>query len=112
MTITHQLRYEAGTPTKYPIETIVDGYADCKGFSVLAASIMKAANIDVILLLYSNHVNVGVYLPYRPTGLRTGEVVWYEYEGKEYYVAEATGEGMDGGGTDSVESRRIQWRLQ
>ena len=80
---------------KYPIETIVDNFADCDGLSILAASIMKAGGLDVVLLLYKGinptHMNVGVSLEQMPVSHP-----WWiipsgiEYSNKTYWIAEST----------------------
>jgi len=91
--ITHQLSY-AQRLAVYPVETLVDGWGDCDCFSYLAASIMKAGGLDVMLLLYEakEHMNVGVYLTKPPSQARTSSSYFYQYGGKEYYVAETTGD--------------------
>jgi hypothetical protein len=47
---------------------MVDGKADCDGFSVLAATILKASEYQVVLFIYrhANHVNIGVHLETKP----------------------------------------------
>ena len=80
---------------KYPIETIVDNFADCDGLSILAASIMKAGGLDVVLLLYKGinptHMNVGVSLEQMPVSHP-----WWivpsgiDYGNKTYWIAEST----------------------
>jgi rubrerythrin len=89
--ITHQLTYQVDYNLHYPVETLASLYGDCDEFSVLAASIMKSGGLDVVLLTYPNHMNLGVYLPSDPTEVRTGKVTWAPFNGKNYYIAETTG---------------------
>lgn len=87
----HQFTYSAPCDLKYPVETVVDKRGDCDVFSVLAASVMNAGRLDVVLLKYPDHMNLGVYLQHEPSGSRTSTITWYTYDGKRYYVAETTG---------------------
>jgi len=96
--ITRQIPQPQGNvPLKYPVETIIDNIGDCDVFSVLAASLMKARGLDVVLLEYPDHMNLGVYLPYKPSSSRIGQIAWYPYNGRNYYVAETTGGVTEGG---------------
>ena len=80
---------------KYPVETMVDDFADCDGLSILAASLMKAGGLDVVLLLYKGinptHMNLGVSLEQMPVSHP-----WWivpsgiEYDNKTYWIAECT----------------------
>jgi len=92
--LVHQVSYEKSN-AKYPVEAIVDNSGDCDVLSYLAASIMKAGGLDVVLLYYKErfptHMNVGVYLPYKPVYSRWWTTPkGYEYNGKKYWVAECT----------------------
>jgi type II secretory pathway pseudopilin PulG len=69
---------------KYPIETIKDGRGDCEDTSFLMASILKALNLDVILLRYSDHMAMGF-----ASGTCPGD--YYSYKGKTYCFLETTG---------------------
>lgn len=77
---------------KYPIETIVDNKGDCDTVSLLAASILKAGDLDVVLLYYKDaaHMNIGIHLSNTPTSPWWTPPTSYEYNGKEYWVAECT----------------------
>ncbi len=97
LTLVRQIPYMKST-MKYPIEALVENSGDCDVLSVLAASIMKAGGLDVVLLHYKNlnpsHMNVGVYLPYKPVYSSwwlapTG----FEYDNKTYWIAESTSGG-------------------
>ncbi len=90
--LVHQIPYNT-SDVKYPVETLVESSGKCDTLSLLAASIMKAGGLDVVLLYFKgvHHINVGVYLPYEPHGTwwwlpPTG----YEFEGKNYWIAECT----------------------
>jgi len=86
--VVHQIPYEVGN-LKYPVETIVLNSGDCDNLSVLAASLMKAGGLDVVLLLYSDHMNLGVHLPQVPRDSRDGYSC-VNHDGKRFYVAETT----------------------
>ena len=77
---------------KYPIETIVENKGDCDTISLLAASILKAGNLDVVLLYYKDavHMNIGIHLSNTPSSPWWISPTSYEYNGKEYWVAECT----------------------
>jgi len=96
--IVHQIPYVASDPQKYPVETIVENEGDCDLFSFIAASIMKAGGLDVVLLLYETqtHMNVGVHLLNEPKDARS-TVYYYTQDGKQYYVAECTGDDWRNG---------------
>ncbi len=94
--IVHQIPYQK-TSTKFPAETIFENSGDCDTLSLLTASIMKAGNLDVVLLFYEdypvNHMNIGVHLPRDPIYCsRRDNPLYYEYDGKKYFTAETTGE--------------------
>lgn len=84
---------------KYPIETIVDNKGDCDTVSLLAASILKAGELDVVLFYYKEaaHMNIGIHLSDTPSSLWWTPPTSYEYKGKEYWVAECT--------------PKVQWRV-
>jgi len=96
--IVHQIPYQASTPQKYPVETIVENEGDCDLFSFLAASIMMAGGLDVVLLYYEGqgHMNVGVNLSHAPQDARS-TVFYFSYDSERYYVAETTGSDWENG---------------
>jgi type II secretory pathway pseudopilin PulG len=69
---------------KYPIETIKDEKGDCEDTSFLMASILKALNVDMVLLRYSDHMAVGFASSTCP-----GDS--YIYQGKTFCFLETTG---------------------
>jgi hypothetical protein len=94
--IVHQIPYKK-TNIKFPTETIVDNSGDCDTLSLLAASIMKAGELDVVLLFYENspvhHMNVGVHLSdIKADNSAEMKYIYHEYDDKKYYTAETTGE--------------------
>ncbi|UCC58641.1 MAG: Ig-like domain repeat protein [Candidatus Bathyarchaeum sp.] len=94
MEIVHQIPYNK-SKAKYPAETIVENSGDCDGLSLVAASIMKAGDLDVVLFIYPtypvSHMNIGVHLSHEPIYHTRGiEPTNYEYNGKKYYTAETT----------------------
>ncbi len=69
---------------KYPIETIIDQRGDCEDTSFLMASILGALDYDTIILIFSDHVAVGVWCE-SCTG------TYYNYNGRKYFFLETTG---------------------
>jgi hypothetical protein len=96
LALVHQIPY-AVSARKYPVEAIVNTSGDCDVLSFLAASIMKAGSLDVVLLIYrdlsGSHMNVGVYLPYKPLYATEIEPAGFNYNNKIYWVAECTPSG-------------------
>lgn len=95
--IVHQLYYYSPPSgnwyMKYPTETLVEGSGLCAHLSVLAASLLKSAGIDTILIVYQNpeagqsgHMNIGIGLDTEPFP----GAYYVERSGKKYYVAETT----------------------
>jgi hypothetical protein len=93
LTLIQQMSYIV-SDVKYPVETLVDGFGDCDVFSLIAASIMKAGGLDVVLFYYKDltpaHMNVGVYLNSSPSPVWWTTPTCFEYQGKQYWVAECT----------------------
>ena len=75
---------------RYPVETLFDRGGDCEDTSILVAALLSRMGYDVALLvlLDDHHVAVGVSL----SGTYGS---YYEYEGKEYFYLETTGEGWE-----------------
>lgn len=96
--ILHQIPYEVTVPAKYPVETIAENKGDCDLFSFIAASIIKAAEYDVVLLYYESqsHMNIGVKLSHVPYDARE-QAYFVPYNGVNYYVAETTGDDWQNG---------------
>ena len=98
LTMVRQIPYNKSS-VKYPVEAIVENTGDCDVLSLLAASIMKAGGLDVVLFLYKglnpSHMNIGVYLPYKPV-YRSWWItpIGFEYNNKTYWIAEATSLGQ------------------
>jgi hypothetical protein len=90
--IVHQMTYVETVRGKYPAETLVDNQGDCDLFSFVAASIMKAAGLDVVLFYYEEkkHMNVGVHLSKPPEDARES-VYKITNNDIQYYIAECTG---------------------
>ncbi|MCW3982046.1 MAG: Ig-like domain-containing protein, partial [Candidatus Bathyarchaeota archaeon] len=91
--LVHQIPYTVIDDGRYPVETIAENAGDCDVLSYVAASLIKAQNLDVVLLYYEHesHMNVGVSLLTPPGDVRT-QATYVEYNGIRYYVAECTGE--------------------
>jgi hypothetical protein len=86
-----QIPYVEGE-AKYPVETLVENKGDCDTVSLLAASILKAENMDVVLFYYKDaaHMNIGVSLSNKPSSFWWAPPTSYEYHGEEYWMAECT----------------------
>ena len=94
LSLVHQMSYAINGP-QYPVETLANNSGDCVALSLLAASIMQAGGLDVVLIHYigitPGHMNVGVYLPYKPVYHTAGEAPTdFVYNNKTYWTAEAT----------------------
>jgi type II secretory pathway pseudopilin PulG len=85
---------------KYPIETIRDEKGDCEDTSFLMASILKALNVDTILLIYSDHMAVGFAYSECP-----GDS--YAYQGRTYCFLETTNKPDDPRGDFSLWGKYI-----
>lgn len=78
---------------RYPIETLVDEGGDCEDTSVLFSTLIEAdpINIDAVLLILPaddpEHMAAGV------AGASGIHGAYYEYDGRNYYYCETTGEG-------------------
>ncbi len=84
--MTYQFDIEFNSNSEYPkyaIETIVDKRGDCEDTSFLMASILQALNIDTIVLIYSDHVAVGV-------ACDGCSGTYYNHKGRKYYFLETT----------------------
>ncbi|MBU0460882.1 MAG: hypothetical protein KJ771_08825 [Nanoarchaeota archaeon] len=68
---------------KYAIETIVDHKGDCEDTSFLMVAVLKALNIDSVILIYSDHAAVGV-------ACNGCSGTYYNYRGKKFYFLEST----------------------
>ncbi|MBS7643042.1 hypothetical protein KEJ26_00400 [Candidatus Bathyarchaeota archaeon] len=91
----HQFTYKAGQAPKFAIETIVDGTADCDGFSVFVATILYASGYQVALIMYKEeeHMVAGVHLNEVPKKARSDYIYSFTKNGVKYYICEATGQG-------------------
>lgn len=69
---------------KFAIETIIDTKGDCEDTSFLMASILMALNYDVVLLLYSDHMAVGVWC-------NSCSGTFFNHNGRKYFFLETTG---------------------
>jgi len=80
---------------RYPVETLVDGVADCEDSSVLLASILKEMGYDVIIVAFDGHVGIGIaFDDYLLNGAS------FIKEGVKYYYLETVSPGWDIGEID------------
>jgi hypothetical protein len=94
----HQIPYEVVAEPKFPVETLVENQGDCDLLSYIASSLIRAQDLNVVLLHYEaeSHMNIGVSLPNPPSDART-TVTYVDYGGSRYYVAECTGNDWQNG---------------
>lgn len=95
--LVHQICYNITTYTKYPVETLVEGSGDCDNVAILTASILNAKGFDIVVLLVKadggGHAMLGVNIRKPPDDLYSygRKTSWYyEYNGKKYWLIEAT----------------------
>jgi len=70
----------------FPVETLHDGTGDCEDKSFLYSSLMEALGYQTALLLFDDHMAVGVYC--------TNITGWYyAVDGVKYYYSETTTTG-------------------
>ncbi|MCX6760966.1 MAG: hypothetical protein NTZ84_02615, partial [Candidatus Nealsonbacteria bacterium] len=69
---------------KYPVETIMEKNGDCEDTSYLLASIIRAMNIDAVLILLPGHMAVGVWMDCDSPG------TYYKLDDRCYYYIETT----------------------
>jgi hypothetical protein len=92
------IRYYPTTELKYPVETLVEMGGDCDAHSILYATLLKSAGIEVVLLISNeilsdgfHHVAIGVQLENPPEhSLSEFDDLVLTYNGKNYYYAETT----------------------
>jgi len=71
---------------KFPVETLVEETGDCEDMSYLTASIILAMGIDTVLIVFDNHMAVGVWCS-------NCHGTYYELDERQYFYLETTGEG-------------------
>ncbi len=72
----------------FPVETLYEGTGDCEDTSFLYSTLMSALGYETALLIFDDHIAVGVDC--------TGLSGWYyEVDGAKYYYCETTGLGWD-----------------
>ncbi len=84
--ITRQLVYENdSTPFnfKYPLETLVEGSGDCEDLATFLVSLLRAGGIDSVLIIFENHVGVGINIE----GING---YYFKYNKRKYYYIEIT----------------------
>ncbi len=89
--ITKQLIYENDSTAlnfKYPLETLVEGSGDCEDLATFLVSLLKAGGIDAILIIFDNHVGVGI-------NVERTDGYYFKYKGKKYYYYETTNPDFD-----------------
>lgn len=74
---------------RYPIETLVDYGGDCEDTSVLAASFLKEMGYDVVLIVFPEHIGIGI------SGDESIGGHYYPFKEKKYFYLETTGSGWD-----------------
>jgi len=74
---------------KYPVETFFEKNGDCEDTSYLTASIIRAMNIDTVLVLLPGHMAVAVWADCNNSG------TYYKLDDRCYYYIETTGENWN-----------------
>jgi len=74
---------------RFPYETLYDGGGDCEDTAILGAAILNEMNYGVALIIFKDHVGLGVKCSEEVEGHR------YNYEGYDYCYLETTGENWD-----------------
>lgn len=69
---------------KFPIETLYDMNGDCEDTSILLASMLHEMGYKTSLVLFYDHIGVGV------AGLPVPSGDYYEFEGEKYFYIETT----------------------
>jgi hypothetical protein len=75
---------------RFPVETLHDHTGDCEDKSFLFASIIEVMGYDAIIIIYEDHVAVGVACSNAPG-------TYYELSGVNYYYCETTAIGWNMG---------------
>lgn len=75
---------------RYPIETLVDGVADCEDSAVLLAAILKEMGYDVVIVKFEGHVALGVALD--GITISGGSL---QKDGVKYYYLETVSPGWE-----------------
>lgn len=89
---------------KYPLETITDRGGDCEDSAILLASMLKEAGFDVALIIFEDHVGVGIDGNFSGSCFKLG--------GKKYFYVESTNKDIPIGELESkYESARV-YRLE
>jgi hypothetical protein len=73
---------------RFPVETLHDHTGDCEDKSFLFASIVEHLGFDAIIIIYEDHIAVGVAC-LDATG------TYYELSGEKYYYCETTATGWN-----------------
>ena len=76
---------------KYPFETLYDLSGDCEDSSILLAAILRELNFSICLIVYDDHVAVGV------KGADDLPGTYFNVDDVKYYYVESTGQGWEVG---------------
>jgi hypothetical protein len=71
---------------RYPLETLVENGGDCEDTSILLASLLHALEYETILIMFPDHVGVGILSGENISG------TYYELNNDKYFYTETTGE--------------------
>lgn len=75
---------------RYPVETLYEGAGDCEDMSFLFASIIEAMGYDAVILLFEDHMAVGV-------ACAGASGSYYLLDGSRYFYCETTASGWEMG---------------
>lgn len=71
---------------KFPLETLYDEGGDCEDSSILLASLLRELGYGTVLVLFDNHMGVGIV---------SSQSANFKYEGQDYQYIESTNTGWD-----------------
>lgn len=74
---------------KFPLETLYDESGDCEDSSILLASLIRELGYGVVLVMFEDHMGVGLQ------GDESFEGTYYEEAGVRYFFIETTSEGWE-----------------
>jgi hypothetical protein len=76
--------YKVTKNARFPFETLYDQTGDCEGTAILLAALLKELNYGVVLILFAEHVMVGL------RDKENAQGAFVTYNGEKYYFIETT----------------------
>lgn len=75
------------SPSKFPIESLIEGTADCKGKSVILAKLLQKEGFGTKLLLFPYHMTAAISVS------ADSNYTYYDIDGDRYTIIESTEPG-------------------